>query len=140
MDREALRIPVPVTPGFGQHSLLPDKRVVGRDATVVVQPNDDPVVVRAVLGGVRLEVAPRGCLAVAGRDEDVAAGECDPGTVVPVSTAGDRFEELFDICQGIVFELAPDQRGRGLIVGLGLRKSDVQPVVVREVRVWLNVE
>ena len=104
MDRQPLRIPMPIAPDLWLYSSLVNKGVVRRNTPVIVDADDRAVVVGKVLRRMSLQVSTRWYLAIADGDKQVTVPvECQTTTVVSPSPRV-CLKDLFDLDEVVIFE------------------------------------
>ena len=104
MNREALRIPVPVTPDLRPGVGAVDKRIVGGNAAVVMDSVDGAMVVGDILGGVSLQISAGRYLSFSDRDDKEAVTAEGESRTVMSATSRHRVEDFFYIPEAIVLE------------------------------------
>src|SRR5690606_28093112 len=117
-----------------------DERVVRGHAPIVVEADDGAVMIREILRGVLLEIAFGRNLAIAESEEQVAVLVEDNLSAVVAAPLRYGLEQLLDARQPIVLEASADERGRGILAAKRLRITQVEPLVVREVRVRRHLQ
>ena len=137
--RHPLRIPVAPRPYLGVNPLAAHERVVFRDPAVVAEPDRAPVVVRQILGRVRIQVACRRPLPVAQGHEQVAVVVEDQASAPHRASVGPvpervRVKQLLDIREPVVLEAAAGDRDRAQRVRPRLHVAEIEKPVRLELR------
>jgi len=134
MHGHALGVAVPVGVDLRQCAGFPNKRVVRRHPAIVVQSHGCAVVLRQILRRMRGEIASRGPLPIAQRDEQIAGlveGEATTphrAAIGPIPRLA-GVEDLLRAREPVVLEAASRHGEVAEAVGAGLDIADVeQPV------------
>jgi hypothetical protein len=140
MNREALRIPVPVTPDLRPGVGAVDKRIVGGNAAVVMESIDGTVMVGDILGGVSLQISAGRHLSFSDRDEKEAVTVKGESRTVMSATSRHRLEDLFYVREAIVLEpTAHHRRGCLRTLRIWLGEAQVEKAVRSEIRMRYHV-